>query len=64
MEEAFQGVAEFHEGRLDSGFDVHYLALVDVPYKGGLPPAFHVDLLEPAVLHDRDPALLGFTEVD
>src|SRR5262249_52029748 len=64
MEEAVAPDAEVNERRLNARLDVDDAALVDVSDVTFLTRAFDIQLLEHAVLDNRDAAFLGLQNID
>ena len=56
--------AKIDECRLDAGLEVNDPALVDIPYVIVLAAPLGVELFEPAVFNDRDPAFFRLRNVD
>jgi hypothetical protein len=64
MQEAVAADREIDEGGLDGRFEIDDLTLIDIPGVALVAGPLDVQLLEDAVLDDRDAALLRLQDID
>jgi hypothetical protein len=64
VEKAIAPHREIDEGRLDGGFEIDNLSLVDVSGVTLVASTLDIQLFEDAILDDGDPALLGLQYID